>query len=71
MIKKGEDNTSVLDTVFKPLIEWTHNVYATKGSGDKLTLIKIGVAHSNENGDVKLFINPKHATGEVLAFKKD
>lgn len=70
MIKKGVNNASMLETAFNPLNEWTHNVYATKGSGDKLTLIKIGVAHSNENGDMKLFINPKHATGDVLLFKK-
>lgn len=70
MNKEGADNVSMLETVFTPLNEWTHNVYATKGNSDKLTLIKIGVAHSNENGDMKLFINQKHATGNVLLFKK-
>ncbi|MBB8276559.1 hypothetical protein HEK64_021865 [Escherichia coli] len=62
---------SLLDAVFAPMTEYTHNVYSVKGDRLALTLTKIGVARANSKGDIQLFINPDCATGKVLLYRKD
>ncbi len=59
------------DALFNPLTTYTHNVYAVKGNLQDATLTRIGVALADSRGDIQLFINPDHATGKVLLYKKD
>ncbi|HIA5878273.1 TPA: hypothetical protein ACWQU1_004582 [Escherichia coli] len=62
---------SLLEAVFTPMTEYTHNVYSVKGDRLAMTLTKIGVAQANSQGDIQLFINPDCATGKVLLYRKD
>ena len=59
---------SLLEAVFTPMTEYTHNVYSVKGDRLAMTLTKIGVAQANSQGDIQLFINPDCATGKVLLY---
>lgn len=38
---------SLLEAVFTPMTEYTHNVYSVKGDRLAMTLTKIGVAQAN------------------------
>lgn len=71
MAKESVEATSMLSSVFRPLKASTHNVYAVEGDRKKMTITKIGVAESNSYGDIKLSINPQHATADVLLYKKE
>lgn len=62
---------SLLEAVFTPMTEYTHNVYSVKGDRLAMTLTKIGVAQANSQGDIQLFIKPDCATGKVLLYRKD
>ncbi|MEY6426071.1 hypothetical protein WJF77_22935, partial [Salmonella enterica subsp. enterica serovar Corvallis] len=42
---------SLLEAVFTPMTEYTHNVYSVKGDRLAMTLTKIGVAQAKEGAN--------------------
>jgi hypothetical protein len=70
MAKKNVDKASMLNSVFIPLKTSTHNVCAVEGDSKRMSLTKIDVTEPKISGDIKLSINPQHATAEVLLYKK-